>query len=122
MRLPPVDGLARLARRLLGRDAARRPLGRTAADAVALRDGATLSLMPFADAAVAEGIHSSRPGDPWGLGFGAWLGADKGRGRLDLALGYAPWIERQPEVGRLSVFARLAVDWGQGSRIWRPQG
>ncbi len=86
---------------------------------LAVGHGGELRLMPFLDAATAEEIVSSQPAGPWALGVGGWVRASQGRSHLDLAVGHAPWIERQPDVGRWSVFVLATVDWGSGSRIWR---
>ncbi len=81
-------------------------------------DGAELSLSAFADAALAEEIVSSQPAGPWGVGFGGQAGVAAGRSHADLAVGHAPWIERQDGVGRTSVYLMVGVDWGQGARLW----
>ncbi|MCB9781270.1 MAG: hypothetical protein H6742_22070 [Alphaproteobacteria bacterium] len=78
-----------------------------------------LDLSLLADVASAAEIRSSQPAGPWATGFSLWARGQRGRSFLDLAAGYAPWIERQPDVGRLSVFVHAGVEWGESGRIFR---
>jgi hypothetical protein len=86
-----------------------------------LGDQGLLAVMPFADAAVAEGIVSSQPAGPWAVGFGLHGRWEQGRSHAEVAAGHAPWIERAEGVGRTSLYLLLGVDWGAGTRLWRPQ-
>ena len=100
-------------------------------DYAALRAGARLtatlervgevSVMPFADTAVAPEIDRTHADGPWAVGFGLWGRWQHGRASLDLAGGYAPWISRHKGVSRVSAYLRAEVDWGTGARLWHPE-
>ncbi|NOY25642.1 MAG: hypothetical protein GXP62_07190 [Oligoflexia bacterium] len=86
----------------------------------ALGDHGLLSMMPFADVATAPEISSSQPRGPWAVGLGLVARWTQGRSFVDLAGGVAPWIERASGISPASLYFLVGVDWGSGSRLWRP--
>lgn len=66
---------------------------------------------PFVDLAAFDGGATA--------GFGGELRVWRKRAFVDLAAGYAPWIERQEGVSRLVGWVSLGMDWGHG---WTPRG
>ena len=79
-------------------------------DYAALRVGPRLTAGSFelalmSDLAVFDGQRA--------VGFAALGGWKKARRFVDLSVGYAPWIPRQDDVGRVSVYVLGGVDWGR---------
>lgn len=61
----------------------------------------------FADVAWFDGEHAE--------GFGGDVRLGLGRAFVEVIPGYAPWIPRQDDVSRFSVWFTLGTDWGRGS-------
>ena len=67
-----------------------------------------LRVSPFVNLAAFDGTRAA--------GFGVGARAWHDRWFIDATGGWAPWIERQPGISRVSVWFSLGLDWGSGTK------